>query len=104
MLTMSACLVVLLPDASIQDCVDTGRSGALLLCASACQRLQLSAQITPGVTVSLAIGTMMGTNLMLQGFNKSDATEVDIAVQECCDIIQAIMTIGIEKALSGVRV
>lgn len=41
--------------------------------------------------------------LMLQGFNKSDATEVDIAVQECCDIIQSIMAVGLEKALSGVR-
>ena len=40
---------------------------------------------------------------MLQGFNKSDATEVDIAVQECCDIIQSIMAVGLEKALSGVR-
>lgn len=41
--------------------------------------------------------------LLLQGFDKKDAVEVDIAVQECCDVIQAIITVGIERALSGVR-
>lgn len=41
--------------------------------------------------------------VLLQAFDKTDAIEVDIAVQECCDIIQAIMTVGLEKALSGVR-
>lgn len=41
--------------------------------------------------------------VLLQAFDKKDAVEIDIAVQECCDIIQAIMTVGLEKALSGVR-
>ena len=41
--------------------------------------------------------------MLLQTFDKADAVEIDIAVQECCDVIQAIMTVGLEKALSGVR-
>lgn len=48
-------------------------------------------------------GQLPVASFVLQGFNKSDATEVDIAVQECCDIIQSIMAVGLEKALSGVR-
>lgn len=40
---------------------------------------------------------------VVQAFTKTEATEISIAVQECCDIVQAIMAVGLEKALSGVR-
>ncbi|KAL3141050.1 hypothetical protein ABBQ32_005560 [Trebouxia sp. C0010 RCD-2024] len=48
-------------------------------------------------------GQLPVASFVLQAFDKTDAVEIDIAVQECCDIIQAIMTVGLEKALSGVR-
>lgn len=48
-------------------------------------------------------GQLPVASFVLQAFNKSEATEIDIAVQECCDIIHSIMAVGLEKALSGVR-
>ncbi|DBB18273.1 TPA: hypothetical protein ACH3X3_003234 [Trebouxia sp. C0006] len=48
-------------------------------------------------------GQLPVASFVLQAFNKAEATEIDIAVQECCDIIHSIMAVGLEKALSGVR-
>ena len=39
----------------------------------------------------------------MQAFNKAEAVEINIAAQECCDIIQSVLAVGLEKALSGVR-
>jgi len=33
----------------------------------------------------------------VQAFSKAEATVIDIAVQECCDIIHSIMAVGLEK-------
>lgn len=48
-------------------------------------------------------GQLPVASFVLQAFNKAEATDIDIAVQECCDIVHSIMAVGLEKALSGVR-
>lgn len=39
----------------------------------------------------------------MQAFNKAEATEISIAAQEACDIVQAVLSVGVERAMSGVR-
>lgn len=39
----------------------------------------------------------------MQAFTKAEAVEISIAAQECCDIVQTIMKVGVERAMSGVR-
>ena len=41
---------------------------------------------------------------MLQGFSRKEREEVDIAIQEGIDTIRAVLTLGMEKALSGCKV
>ena len=61
------------------------------------------------ITVDVADGTNFSVVFLtpgcvhLQAFNKAEAVEINIAAQECCDIIQSVLAVGLEKALSGVR-
>ena len=41
---------------------------------------------------------------VLQGFSRKEREEVDIAIQEGIDTIRAVLTLGMEKALSGCKV
>ena len=63
--------------------------------------------IMPGTQMSAAVTTDCKqcyiVSECLQAFNKVEAVEINIAAQECCDIIRSIMAVGLEKALSGVR-
>jgi PTH1 family peptidyl-tRNA hydrolase len=40
----------------------------------------------------------------MQPFSKKERPEVDLAVQQSIDIINSVFSLGLEKALSGVRV
>ena len=41
---------------------------------------------------------------VLQGFTKKEREHIDFAIQDGIDTIKAVLTLGMEKALSGVRV
>ena len=41
---------------------------------------------------------------VLQGFTKKEREEVEIAIQEGIETIEAVLTLGMEKALSGCKV
>ena len=41
---------------------------------------------------------------VLQGFSKKDREDIDFAIQDGIDAIKAVLSLGMEKALSGVRV
>lgn len=45
----------------------------------------------------------LGSIICVQAFTKTEDVEISIAVQECCDIVRAIMAVGLERGLSGVR-
>ena len=45
----------------------------------------------------------IGCMVCVQAFTKTEDVEISIAAQECCDIVRAIMAVGLERALSGVR-
>ena len=40
---------------------------------------------------------------VLQDFSKKEAEEIGVAVQESIDFVRSILTLGMEKALSGVK-
>ena len=40
---------------------------------------------------------------MLQDFSKKEKEVIDVAVEECADIVRSVLAVGLEKALSGVR-
>ncbi len=40
----------------------------------------------------------------LQEFSKKEREDIDFAIQEGIDIIRAVLTLGMEKAVSGNRV
>ena len=41
---------------------------------------------------------------VLQGFSKKEREDIDFAIQDGVDTIKAVLTLGMEKALSGCRV
>ena len=41
---------------------------------------------------------------VLQGFSKKEREEIDIAIQEGIETIEAVLKLGMEKALSGCKV
>ena len=41
---------------------------------------------------------------VLQGFSKKDREDIDFAIQDGIGAIKAVLSLGMEKALSGVRV
>ena len=53
------------------------------------------------------IGRPMGqtpvASFVLQPFKAAEMAEVDVAVAQSLDVIQAVLTLGLAKALSGVR-
>jgi PTH1 family peptidyl-tRNA hydrolase len=40
----------------------------------------------------------------LQDFSKAEAVEIEIAIQEGIDLVRSVLTLGLEKAVSGVKV
>ena len=40
---------------------------------------------------------------MLQGFSKQEREDIDFAIQDGIDTIKAVLDLGMEKALSGLR-
>ncbi|CAL8466452.1 g5988 [Coccomyxa elongata] len=48
-------------------------------------------------------GTMPVVTYVLQAFGRKEKEEIDIAIQEGIDIIRAVLTLGMEKAVSGNR-
>jgi PTH1 family peptidyl-tRNA hydrolase len=41
--------------------------------------------------------------MRVQGFGRKEREEMDIAIQEGIEIIRAVLTLGMEKAVSGNR-
>ncbi len=41
---------------------------------------------------------------MLQGFSKKEREDIDFAIQDGIDTLKAVLELGMEKALSGLRV
>ncbi|KAK9902848.1 hypothetical protein WJX75_008463 [Coccomyxa subellipsoidea] len=48
-------------------------------------------------------GSMQVVTYVLQGFGRKEREEMDIAIQEGIEIIRAVLTLGMEKAVSGNR-
>ncbi|KAL4421231.1 hypothetical protein ABPG75_010522 [Micractinium tetrahymenae] len=49
-------------------------------------------------------GSMPVVSWVLQDFNKAEREEIDIALQEVIDILRAVFTVGMDRAVSGTRV
>ncbi|KAL4421681.1 hypothetical protein ABPG77_001222 [Micractinium sp. CCAP 211/92] len=49
-------------------------------------------------------GSMPVVSWVLQDFSKAEREELDVALQEVIDIMRAVLTVGMDKAVSGIRV
>lgn len=43
-------------------------------------------------------------SIFMQPFNKSEQEDIGVAIKEAAHVIQSVLSVGIEKALSGVRI
>ena len=41
---------------------------------------------------------------VLQGFSKGEQEGVELSIREACEAVRAVLSVGLEKAVSGVRV
>lgn len=41
---------------------------------------------------------------VLQGFGKAEQTEIDVAVMESVGVVRSVLKLGLDRALSGVRI
>ncbi|KAK9813011.1 hypothetical protein WJX72_007421 [[Myrmecia] bisecta] len=48
-------------------------------------------------------GTMPVASYVLQDFSAKEREEVGVAIQESLNIVRAVLTLGLEKSMSGVR-
>eukprot|EP00887_Chlorella_sp_A99_P001242 scaffold14.g1242.t1 len=49
-------------------------------------------------------GSMPIASYVLQDFSRAEREEIDIAIQEGLDILRAVLSLGMDKAVSGLRV
>lgn len=49
-------------------------------------------------------GSQPVVSWVLQDFSKAERENVDVAVQECIDLLRAVLIVGMERAVSGIRV